>query len=106
MATHFKDLYRRYMEKGLPSSDLREFKKELDHIPDEELWNTMINMEKDSAPEIGMPPMMKSRYVRNFIKSSGEDAGINLRNMPLSSLYSSPLPSAYIPYSILQVRNK
>ena len=55
MATHFKDLYRRYMEKGLPSSDLREFKKELDHIPDEELWNTMINMEKDSAPEIGMP---------------------------------------------------
>ena len=39
MATHFKDLYRRYMEKGLPSSDLREFKKELDHIPDEELWN-------------------------------------------------------------------
>ena len=61
MATHFKDLYRRYMEKGLPSSDLREFKKELDHIPDEELWNTMINMEKDSAPEIGMPPMMKKQ---------------------------------------------
>ena len=49
------------MEKGLPSSDLREFKKELDHIPDEELWNTMINMEKDSAPEIGMPPMMKKQ---------------------------------------------
>lgn len=55
MATHFKDLYRRYMEKGLPSSDLREFKKELDHIPDEELWNTMINMEKILHRKSGCP---------------------------------------------------
>ena len=106
MATHFKDLYRRYMEKGLPSSDLRESKKELDHIPDEELWNTMINMEKDSAPEIGMPPMMKKQIRKELHQIIWRRRCINLRNMPLSSLYSSPLPSAYIPYSILQVRNK
>lgn len=61
MPTHFKNLYRQYMEKGVPSSDFGEFKKELDTMPDEELWNTMMDMEKESVTEIGMPPMMKKQ---------------------------------------------
>lgn len=61
MTVRFKNLYRQYMEKGIPSSDFGEFKKELDNIPDEELWNVMTDMEKDSASEIGMPPVMKKQ---------------------------------------------
>lgn len=61
MTVRFKKLYRQYMEKGVPSSDFGEFKKELGNTPDEELWNVMMDMEKDSAPEIGMPPMMKKQ---------------------------------------------
>lgn len=61
MTVRLKKLYRQYMEKGVPSSDFGEFKKELGNTPDEELWNVMMDMEKDSAPEIGMPPMMKKQ---------------------------------------------
>lgn len=61
MTVRFKKLYRQYMEKGVPSSDFGEFKKELGNTPDEELWNVMMDMEKNSAPEIGMPPMMKKQ---------------------------------------------
>lgn len=61
MTIRFKNLYNRYIEKGIPSSDFGEFKKELGNMTDEELWNAMLNQEKDSAMEIGMPPMMKKQ---------------------------------------------
>ena len=61
MTVRFKNLYREYMGKGVPSSDFGEFKKELGNMPDEELWNTMMDMEKESVTEIGMPPMMKKQ---------------------------------------------
>ena len=55
MTTHFKNLYRQYIEQGIPSPDFGEFKKELSNMPDEELWNTMIDMDKDTTTEIKMP---------------------------------------------------
>ena len=58
MKALFKDLYRQYLEKGVSPTDFGQFKEELNHIPDEELWNVMIDMEKDATTEIGMPPMM------------------------------------------------
>ena len=58
MTVRFKNLYREYMGKGVPSSDFGEFKKELGNMPDEELWNTMMDMEKESVTEIGMPPIL------------------------------------------------
>ena len=61
MTIRFKSLYNRYIEKGIPSSDFGEFKKELGNMTDEELWNAMLDQEKDSAMEIGMPPMMKKQ---------------------------------------------
>lgn len=61
MKALFKDLYRQYLEKGVSPTDFRQFKEELNHIPDEELWNVMIDMEKDATTEIGMPPMMKKQ---------------------------------------------
>ena len=45
MTVRFKNLYREYIGKGVPSSDFGEFKKELGNMPDEELWNTMMDME-------------------------------------------------------------
>ena len=51
MTTHFKNLYRQYIEQGIPSPDFGEFKKELSNMPDEELWNTMIDMDKDTTTE-------------------------------------------------------
>lgn len=61
MKALFKDLYRQYLEKGVSPTDFGQFKEELNHIPDEELWNVMIDMEKDATTEIGMPPMMKKQ---------------------------------------------
>ena len=61
MTIRFKNLYNRYIEKGIPSSDFGEFKKELGNMTDEELWNAMLDQEKDSAMEIEMPPMMKKQ---------------------------------------------
>ncbi len=61
MKALFKDLYRQYLEKGVSPTDFGQFKEELNHIPDEELWNAMIDMEKDATTEIGMPPMMKKQ---------------------------------------------
>lgn len=61
MKALFKDLYRQYLEKGVSRTDFGQFKEELNHIPDEELWNVMIDMEKDTTTEIGMPPMMKKQ---------------------------------------------
>ncbi len=61
MKALFKDLYRQYLEKGVSPTDFGQFKEELNHIPDEELWNIMTDMEKDATTEIGMPPMMKKQ---------------------------------------------
>ena len=66
MTIRFKNLYNRYIEKGIPSSDFGEFKKELGNMTDEELWNAMLNQEKDSAMEIGMPPMMKKQVQKEL----------------------------------------
>ena len=52
MKALFKDLYRQYLEKGVSPTDFGQFKEELNHIPDEELWNVMIDMEKDATTEI------------------------------------------------------
>ena len=66
MTIRFKSLYNRYIEKGIPSSDFGEFKKELGNMTDEELWNAMLDQEKDSAMEIGMPPMMKKQVQKEL----------------------------------------
>lgn len=60
MSPQFKKLYCQYIEKGITSSDIGKFRNELNNIPDEELWNTMIDMENDTV-EIKMPPMMKKQ---------------------------------------------
>lgn len=36
-------------------------------MPDEELWNTMIDMDKDATTEIKMPPMVKIRYRKSCV---------------------------------------
>ncbi|MFV0325667.1 MAG: FecR family protein [Bacteroides xylanisolvens] len=61
MSTLFKKLYRQYIEKRITPSDLVEFRNELSKVPDEELWGTMIDMEKESTSEIMMPPLMKEQ---------------------------------------------
>lgn len=66
MTTHFKNLYRQYIEQGIPSPDFGEFKKELSNMPDEELWNTMIDMDKDTTTEIKMPPMVKNQIQKEL----------------------------------------
>ena len=66
MTTHFKNLYRQYIEQGIPSPDFGEFKKELSNMPDEELWNTMIDMDKDATTEIKMPPMVKNQIQKEL----------------------------------------
>ena len=66
MTTHFKNLYRQYIEQGIPSPDFGEFKKELSNMPDEELWNTMIGMDKDTTTEIKMPPMVKNQIQKEL----------------------------------------
>ena len=48
MSPQFKKLYCQYIEKGITSFDIGKFRNELNNIPDEELWNTMIDMENDS----------------------------------------------------------
>lgn len=63
MTALFKNLYRQYLEKGIPASDIEPFKEEMNRIPDEELWNTMIDMEKNSGTEIPMPLLIK-RQIR------------------------------------------
>ena len=60
MSPQFKKLYCQYIEKGITSFDIGKFRNELNNIPDEELWNTMIDMENDTV-EIKMPPMMKKQ---------------------------------------------
>ena len=49
MSPQFKKLYCQYIEKGITSSDIGKFRNELNNIPDEELWNTMIDMENDTV---------------------------------------------------------
>ena len=66
MTTHFKNLYQQYIEQGIPSPDFGEFKKELSNMPDEELWNTMIDMDKDTTTEIKMPPMVKNQIQKEL----------------------------------------
>lgn len=61
MKALFKDLYRQYLKKGVSSADFGQFKEELNYIPDEELWNAMIDMEKGVTAEVVMPPMMKKQ---------------------------------------------
>lgn len=61
MKALFKDLYRQYLEKGVSPTDFGQFKEELNHIPDEELWNAMVDMEKDATTEVIMPPMIKKQ---------------------------------------------
>lgn len=77
MSPQFKKLYCQYIEKGITSSDIGKFRNELNNIPDEELWNTMIDMENDTV-EIKMPPMMKSKFERNYNKSFGDAVGCNI----------------------------
>ena len=74
MSPQFKKLYCQYIEKGITSSDIGKFRNELNNIPDEELWNTMIDMENDTV-EIKMPPMMKKQIRKE------------LQQTPLAAIY-------------------
>lgn len=56
MKALFKDLYRQYLEKGVSPTDFGQFKEELNHIPDEELWNVMIDMERMLRRKSGCLP--------------------------------------------------
>lgn len=60
MSSQFKKLYRQYVNKGIMSSDIGKFRDGLNNISDEELWNTMMDMENNTT-EIKMPPMMKKQ---------------------------------------------
>lgn len=48
-------------------------------MPDEELWNTMIDMDKDATTEIKMPPMVK--------KSDTERAASDYMETTLATVY-------------------
>lgn len=96
MKALFKDLYRQYLEKGVSPTDFGQFKEELNHIPDEELWNVMIDMEKDATTEIGMPPMMKKtdtkRNASDYLETALDtDYQICCCNRPACDFFSRRL---------------
>lgn len=65
----FKDLYRKYIKKGVPLSDFDSFKKEVNQISDTELWNVMTNAEGDSPAEINMPSDVKEQIRKNLYRA-------------------------------------
>ena len=83
MSPQFKKLYCQYIEKGITSSDIGKFRNELNNIPDEELWNTMIDMENDTVEIKDASYDEKSKFERNYNKINLVDAvGDNMyRNM-------------------------
>ena len=91
MKALFKDLYRQYLEKGVSPTDFGQFKEELNHIPDEELWNVMIDMEKDATTEIGMPPMMKKQIRKEMHQIIWRRRWICCCNRPACDFFSRRL---------------
>ena len=64
MSENIKDLHSKYVRGLLSKAELREYRKKIDSLVDDDLWDLMC--EDRSFPMVSMPESVKEDYLNNF----------------------------------------
>lgn len=66
MSVSLKELYKEYIQQKLSLDTFRVFKKELNDISDNDLWDVMLDMGNDQSPQLQMPASVKHEILKEL----------------------------------------